>query len=99
MQAKYDKETGIIIFETDHFSEYIVTSEKVEGAIETDTTDTSSDPETSDSTDNNNTSSDSNTSDSGADKENADTGFGGITMAIGIIALAGAAIVVARKKR
>ena len=97
----YIDENGNIVFETDHFSEYVVTSEKIEGAIETDTTDsdTSSDDSDSETTsDSEATSSDSNTSNSGADKENVDTGFGGVIMTVGIVALAGAAIVVAKKK-
>ncbi len=67
----------------------------------------SSDPTTSSSTDseaNNSSSSDSSdaeNSNSGSDNgstESPDTGFGGIAMSLGIFALAGAAVVVAKKK-
>ena len=86
MNAKV--EDGYIVFETDHFSEYVVSTD---GTL-ADTTDSdNSDNESSDN------SSDSENSNSGSDKS-PNTGFGGIAMTFGIFALAGASVLVSRKK-
>ncbi len=77
----YIDDNGNIVFETDHFSEYVVTSEKVEGAIESEPSDSETD---------------SNSSNSGA--TSPETGVAGLSLTLGIVALAGAAIVISRKK-
>ncbi len=97
MKASID-ENGNIVFETDHFSEYVVTSVEVEGALENENSDSSDNDNSSDNSDNESSdnSSDSENSNSGSDKS-PNTGFGGIAMTLGVFALAGAAIVVTKK--
>ena len=80
MNAKI--ENGFVVFETDHFSEYVLTTEK-----QTDKPADSSDSETS---------SDSNSS---SGSTSPDTGVAGLSLTLGIVALAGAAMVISRKKR
>ncbi len=70
-------EGNVIVFETEHFSEYVVSTD---GTL-ADTTD----------------SSDSENSNSGGNKT-PNTGFGGIAMTFGVFAIAGAAVLVSRKK-
>ncbi|MCH5204145.1 MAG: NPXTG-anchored protein [Oscillospiraceae bacterium] len=82
----YEVVDGYIVFKTNHFSEYIVTSEPIY-------VDNDDDDDDSSSYNSNN----SNNSDNGNVK-NPDTGFAGFSLAIGLVALAGAAVVVSRKK-
>ncbi len=89
MNAKV--ENGLVIFETNHFSEYVLTTEK---PADTDS-ETSSDTSTAESTDSE-TSTDSNSSGGATSPE---TGVAGLSMTLGIVALAGAAVVVSKKKR
>ena len=76
-------EDGYLVFETDHFSTYVVTAEEL--GDNTSDSETSSDSET-----------DSNSSGSGT--TSPDTGVSGLSLTLGVIALAGAAVVISRKK-
>ncbi len=89
MNAKLDGD--YMVFTTDHFSEYVVT---IDGTL-ADTPESSDSDNSSDNSDNE--SSDSENSNSGSDKS-PNTGFGGIAMSLGVFALAGAAVLVSRKK-
>ncbi len=88
-----------IVFTTDHFSEYVISTN---GTL-ADTTESSDSDNSSDNSDSE-TSSDIETSDNSSDSESSgsdkspNTGFGGIAMSLGVFALAGAAVVVAKKK-
>ena len=65
MKAKV--ENGFVVFETSHFSEYVLTTEKHADAV--------------------------------SDKDNPDTGAAGIALTLGLATLAGAAVVVYRKRK
>ena len=102
VEAKYTDmnakvEDGFAVFTTEHFSEYLLTAEKHDET--TSDSSSSTDSEASDT----GSSADSETSGnsgSGSDSETTpDTGVAGIYLTLGIAALAGAAVVVARKKR
>ena len=111
MNAKV--ENGLVIFETDHFSEYVLTTEKQgvepEESKPSDSSDseTSSDTETSSDseTSSDNSSADSTDSETSTDSNSSgstttpDTGVAGLSLTLGVIALAGAAVVISRKKR
>lgn len=75
---------GYLVFDTDHFSTYIVTAENLENSGSTST------PTTSDTASSTPTTS---------DKDNPNTGVAAAATAFGIAALAGAVVPVARKKR
>lgn len=111
MSAKV--EDGYLVFDTDHFSVYVVTAENLEnGGTSTPTTSdtTSSTPTASDNSSSAPTSSDTassapTSSDTASstpttsDKGNPDTGVTAIAVTAGAAALAGAIALVARKKR
>ncbi len=100
-------EDGYAVFKTDHFSEYVLTTEKqVEEPADSSDSETSSDTETSsdsetssdtETSSDSETSTDSNSSNSGT--TTPDTGVAGLSLTLGIVALAGAAVVISRKKR
>lgn len=91
MSAKV--EDGYLVFDTDHFSVYVVTAENLEnGGTSTPTTsDTSSSAPTSSDT--------ASSAPTDPDKGNPDTGVTAIAVTAGAAALAGAVALVARKKR
>ncbi|MCH5203221.1 MAG: leucine-rich repeat domain-containing protein [Oscillospiraceae bacterium] len=88
MNAKLTDD-GYIEFKTNHFSEYIVTSEPIYDDNDDDDDDISTRNSTDTSTDNNNF----------GTVANPDTGAVGFSLTIGLIALAGAAVVVSRKRK
>lgn len=81
MSAKV--EDGYLVFDTDHFSVYVVTAENLENGGTS--TPTSSDTASNDPTDPN--------------KGNPDTGVAAIATAIGVVALAGAAVIITKKRK
>lgn len=89
---------GMIVFDTDHFSEYLVTT-KARSVVNEDPNDDPNENEDIDDDDepvSNNSSSSANNSGTTA---NPDTGFAGISLALGLFTLAGAAVVVSRKRK
>lgn len=76
MSAKV--ENGYLVFDTDHFSTYIVTAENLENDGNSGTP-SASEPET--------------------DKDTPNTGVTSVAAMVGVAALAGAAVLIARKKR
>lgn len=91
MSAKV--EDGYLVFDTDHFSVYVVTAENLENGG-------TSAPTTSDTSSSTSTSSDTASSTpTTSDKGNPDTGVTAIAVTAGAAALAGAIALVARKKR
>lgn len=101
MSAKV--ENGYLVFDTDHFSVYVVTAENLEnGGTSTPTTSdtTSSTPTASDTSSSAPTSSDTASSaPTTSDKGNPDTGVTAIAVTAGAVALAGAIVLIAHKKR
>lgn len=101
MSAKV--ENGYLVFDTDHFSVYVVTAENLEnGGTSTPTTSdtTSSTPTASDTSSSAPTSSDTASSaPTTSDKGNPDTGVTAIAVTAGAAALAGAIVLIAHKKR
>ncbi len=84
-------EGGIIEFKTTHFSKYVVTTD---GSL-AETTDTTDSETTSDNS-TAETETDSNSSNSGA--ASPETGAAGLPITLGVLAIAGAAVVVSKKK-
>ncbi|MCH5207394.1 MAG: LPXTG cell wall anchor domain-containing protein [Oscillospiraceae bacterium] len=83
---------GYVVFKTNHFSEYILSATRLSNPIEDD--DDDDDISASNSTD---TSTDNNNSGTAA---NPDTGVaGGITFTLGLATLAGATVLLSKKKR
>ncbi len=87
-------EDGYLVFETDHFSIYVVTADEIEenggsGSGSTDTSDTTT-PSGS---------GDSGNADNSSDKGNPDTGVVGITTTAAIAAAAAAAIMIYHKRK
>lgn len=81
MSAKV--ENGYLVFDTDHFSVYVVTAENLENGDTS--TPTSSDTASSAPTD--------------PDKGNPDTGVTAIVTTIGVVALAGAVVIITKKRK
>ncbi|MCH5196635.1 MAG: leucine-rich repeat domain-containing protein [Oscillospiraceae bacterium] len=81
---------GYIVFETNHFSEYILSATRISNPTEDDDDDyTYTDNSADSSTDNNNS----------GTTTNPDTGFAELSLTIGLLALAGAVVVVSKKKK
>ncbi len=91
-------EDGYLVFETDHFSTYVVTADEIEenGGSSSGSTDTS---DSSENTTAPSGSDDSGNTDNSGEKDNPNTGVVGITTTAAIAAAAAAAIVIYRKRK